>query len=117
MKNSYYRKHKVNRVAAICVVLLAALPTISLSQNYSKLLRDVSIGMDSVEVVKITGKPTKSLTIERFFYGSDQIVISNDEIIDIRIKDRVKPSKKTVTPQRPIAPLRIGMKRDRKSVV
>ncbi len=112
MKNSYYRKHKVNRVAAICVVLLAALPTISLSQNYSKLLRDVSIGMDSVEVVKITGKPTKSLTIERFFYGSDQIVISNDEIIDIRIKDRVKPSKKTVTPQRPIAPLRIGMKRD-----
>ena len=115
MKKLHHTKYKVSIVTAVCLLTFIALPSISLAQKYAKLLKNISIGMDSVEVVKIAGRPTKSIMVERLFYANDQIVIVNNEIADIRIKERVKPSSTKAASsqtQRAISPLRIGMKRD-----
>ncbi|HZJ74732.1 MAG TPA: bile acid:sodium symporter family protein [Perlabentimonas sp.] len=115
MINLGSKKTKVNVIAAICILTFTIVPNILPAQNYIKLLKDVTIGMDSVEVVKIAGNPTKSLMVERFFYSTDQIVFLNNEVIDIRVKERIKPTSKKMAAtqtQRPISALRIGMNRN-----
>lgn len=68
--------------------------------------------MDSTLVSQILGKPTRMVEVNRFFYGTDQVVIANSQVIDIRIKHRIRPSisgLKPIQKQRPVSILRIGM--------
>jgi BASS family bile acid:Na+ symporter len=84
-----------------------------LAKNYHKLIKDVVVGMDSAQVIDMVGLPTHSYFVERIFYLKDQVVIVNDQVIDIRVKDRLKPTHKNdkkAKQTRPISMLRIGMK-------
>lgn len=94
-------------------LICSIIPNTVWAKNYHKLLSGVSIGMDSSQVVDIAGKPTKIVEVERWFYGADQVVISDDEVIDIRITHKIRPEKKDKKNRkssvRPISMLRIGM--------
>jgi BASS family bile acid:Na+ symporter len=83
------------------------------AKNYHKLLKEVTVGMDSSQVIQIAGSPSKKLNVSRWFYGADQVVFLEDEVIDIRVSHRIKPEKisgeKKHLKLRPIAMLRIGM--------
>lgn len=86
-----------------------------MAKNYHKLIEKISVGMDSAQVVQVAGDPTKFIEVERFFYNLDQVVISDNEVIDIRIKQEIKPttrSERKHKEQKPISRLRIGMSRE-----
>lgn len=88
----------------------------SYSKNYYKLLQGVAVGMDSSEVVRVAGEPTRTVRVTRWFYGQDQAVIVNDEVTDIRIEQpdrsvrlkRLRDTSKVSDPHS-ISALRIGM--------
>jgi BASS family bile acid:Na+ symporter len=96
-------------------ILILVSGTIPLqAKNYHKILKEISVGMDSSEVFSIAGSPSKTLEVERWFYGGDQVVLLNDEVVDIRVKQRIKPEKshrdKKQINIRTVSVLRIGMK-------
>jgi bile acid:Na+ symporter, BASS family len=85
------------------------------AKNYHKVVKDISVGMDSSEVFSIAGQPTKVVEVKRFFYDNDQVVVADGEVVDIRIKQSVEPrkiKKKDDQVLRTISALRIGMTAD-----
>lgn len=103
-----------NRSALIVVILvLSGFFNNIYAKNYHKILTEISVGMDSSEVIIIAGEPTDFMNVSRWYYGSDQVVVSEDQVIDIRITHAVRPEKRgrknrNVT-LRPVSMLRIGM--------
>ncbi|MDX9769977.1 MAG: bile acid:sodium symporter family protein [Tenuifilaceae bacterium] len=114
MKNLPIKTH--NAVVSVVWLLFCIItPNAVQAKSYHKLMQGVAVGMDSVQVVEHVGSPTHWQTVERFFYLNDQVVIMDDEVIDIRVKDRIKPTHKNdkiAKRERPIAMLRIGMAKD-----
>lgn len=95
------------------LVLLTAIAFTGASKNYHKLVKQVDVGMDSAQVVGIVGNPSKTIFVERWYYKSDQVVISKNEVVDIRLQSNEKPGKQDnqeSSHQRSVSPLRIGMK-------
>ena len=90
------------------------------AQNIANRLKDISIGTDSLTLVNQMGEPSLKESVTRWFYGGDQVVISNDKIIDIRLMERSRKlsikikkdadSKDDSTT--PVSYLRIGMSVD-----
>ncbi|MFP4555315.1 MAG: hypothetical protein ACLFNU_00465 [Bacteroidales bacterium] len=94
------------------LVLFSVIPFTGASKNYHKLIKQVSAGMDSSQVIDIAGNPSKTISVERWYYKADQVVVSNNEVVDIRLKSRKKPDIKKnqdLVGQRSVSPLRIGM--------
>jgi BASS family bile acid:Na+ symporter len=99
-------------VLSVCSVNVSA-------KNYHNLLQQVDLGIDSTQLFEITGSPTKRVDVVRFFYNYDQAVISNGEVVDIRIFHTERQSSnpdetanlKSIG-YRPISVLRIGMSVD-----
>ncbi|HOP03968.1 MAG TPA: bile acid:sodium symporter family protein [Tenuifilaceae bacterium] len=58
------------------------------AKNFQKVVKEVEVGMDSAMVVKVAGVPTKSVQVTRLFYETDEVVLSHDEVIDIRLADK-----------------------------
>lgn len=84
-------------------------------QTYQRVLQDIEQGMDADEVISIAGQPTKMVEITRWFYDEDQVVIVDNQVVDIRIGQRVRPEKRSKNgqpPQRRISWLRVGMDED-----
>ena len=90
------------------------------AQNIANNLRDIPIGTDSLTLVKQIGEPPSKETVIRWFYGGDQVVISNGKIVDIRLIARsrklaIKSKKDADTKDETVTPisyLRIGMSVD-----
>ncbi len=102
-------------LCGVWLFMQVAMPNSLQAKNYHKLMKEVTIGMDSAQVVQIAGDPTRVVEVERYFYNLDQVVISDNEVIDIRIKHKVKPLSKSERKHqevKPISRLRIGMSRD-----
>lgn len=102
-------------LSGVWLIMLVIMPNSLMAKNYHKLIKEISVGMDSAQVVQIAGDPTKYIEVERFFYNLDQVVIYDNEVIDIRIKHQVKPISKgdrKQKDQKAISHLRIGMSRD-----
>jgi bile acid:Na+ symporter, BASS family len=110
--NAIKTKFLAYTVTVIILLLLAGINPLH-AKIYHKILKDISVGMDSTQVLDIAGAPSKTINVERWFYANDQVVISNNEVVDIRIKQRIKPEKsrrdKKQINIRSISLLRIGM--------
>lgn len=85
-------------------------------KTYAKRLKSVTPGSDSTELVQLAGKPTRKVSVRRYYYGANQAVVADSLITDIRlakshkkIRIRLKRHKKTPKHSSPIAMLRIGM--------
>ncbi len=105
--------------AAVAGFILGICPMALNAQHYPKLLEKVEKGMDSTQVVVLVGAPTRSVSVDRLFYGTDQAVIANNKVIDIRTEHagkitlkREKAEQRKSKDYKPIAELRIGMSRD-----
>ena len=83
-------KHNYQTTILLAVVIVFGLfSTISLqAKNYQKLVKDVAVGMDSAMVVDVAGAPTKSIPVKRLIYETDEVVISEGEVVDIRIGNK-----------------------------
>jgi BASS family bile acid:Na+ symporter len=102
---------------AMLILFCVALGTQATAKIYHKLMKQVELGMDSSDVVRIVGEPTRVDGVKRFFYNDDQVVLMGDEVVDIRLHNRdtrihLKRQKdgKIETDQRAVSHLRIGMK-------
>lgn len=69
------------------LLILSFFPFLSGAKNYQRLVKDITVGMDSTQVIGIAGLPTKFVSVLRWFYESDEVVISNGEVVDIRLGD------------------------------
>ena len=102
-------------VSVVWLFLYIIMPNAVQAKGYHKLMLGVAVGMDSVQVIDQVGVPTHSHGVERLFYLNDQVVLIDNEVVDIRVKERIKPTHKndkTAKRQKPIGMLRIGMDRD-----
>lgn len=105
------------KTVALATMFLALLLTVYSSsvfaQAYPRILREVSTGMSTYQVDSIAGTPTKTAEVRRWFYSTDQVVIVDEEVVDIRISHRTKPEKRSMdstgSPKRRVSMLRIGM--------
>lgn len=105
------------KAAPLVTIFLGLLLTIYTSsvfaQAYPRILKDVSTGMSTYQVDSVAGTPTKTDEVQRWFYGADQVVIVDDEVVDIRISHRIKPERRgkdsASSPKRKVSMLRIGM--------
>ncbi len=112
--NKLMHFHRTPLLTGVILSLLhLANPLTVHAKNYHKLLERVKVGMDTTEVIQIAGSPTKTVSVWRYYYGTDQVVIADEEVIDIRIGQRIKPQKRqkdsSIAPARRISMLRIGM--------
>lgn len=115
MRKQSKKNHSVYLLAGIWILFLSILPSSLTAKNYHKRVKEVDLGMDSIQVIKIAGEPTKKIVVDRFFYLQDQVVVSEDKVIDIRVQQGLKPLKKnaaTAPRHGHISKLRIGMSRD-----
>jgi BASS family bile acid:Na+ symporter len=103
--------------ASLAGLLVFGLNFSTEAKIYHNRVKQVAIGMDSVQVIQLVGQPTKTEYVTRFFYGNDQVVIAQGEVVDIRLFNRntkvnfkkLKKSKQGKDSIRTVAPLRIGM--------
>lgn len=87
------------------------------AESISKKLKELAIGIDSTALIEQMGQPTYKDEVTRWFYNTDQVVIINGKISDIRLSNtshkiniRIKRDKsKRNEPALPISHLRIGM--------
>lgn len=97
---------------AMCI-LLCTIQNPLLAKNYPKLLKEVEVGMDSLLVIEKVGEPSLTAQVNRWFYGTDQVVIVNEKVVDIRISHELKPQRKRKDKKavnlRPVSMLRVGM--------
>ncbi|MDX9846878.1 MAG: hypothetical protein RBT74_07855 [Tenuifilaceae bacterium] len=115
MKKCSFTLYSGSILCGVLLIMLVIMPNSMMAKNYHKLIEKISVGMDSAQVVQVAGDPTKFIEVERFFYNLDQVVISDNEVIDIRIKQEIKPttrSERKHKEQKPISRLRIGMSRE-----
>lgn len=115
MKKCSFTLYAGSILCGVLLIMLVIMPNSMMAKNYHKLIEKISVGMDSAQVVQVAGDPTKFIEVERFFYNLDQVVISDNEVIDIRIKQEIKPttrSERKHKEQKPISRLRIGMSRE-----
>jgi BASS family bile acid:Na+ symporter len=106
--------------ASLAGLLVFGLNFSTEAKIYHNRVKQVAIGMDSVQVIQLVGQPTKTEYVTRFFYGNDQVVIAQGEVVDIRLFNRntkvnfkkLKKSKQGKDSIRTVAPLRIGMTTD-----
>jgi len=83
-----YRKRLVVQAMAF---LLAISPILIKADNLNQRLRQLKQGMDESEVAAIAGTPKEIVAVERWFYAQDnQVVISDDKIIDIRLNPELR---------------------------
>jgi BASS family bile acid:Na+ symporter len=110
-------KIRINLIilSLICIFI----PFQLFADNYPKLLERINVGIDSTQLIEMVGSPTTAIAVSRYFYGIDQAVISNGEIIDIRTDhvNKIESSKRKSDSKkskdfRPISLLRIGMSTD-----
>lgn len=106
--------------ATLAGLLVFGLSYSTEAKIYHNRVKQVAIGMDSVQVIQLVGQPTKTEYVTRFFYGNDQVVIAEGEVVDIRLFNRntkvnfkkLKNSKQSKDSLRTVAQLRIGMATD-----
>ncbi len=110
-KGTVYLLKRIVFAGLICAFL--SNPQSLTAKNYHKLMKQVKVSMDSTQVLDVLGEPTNCEEVTRWFYGDDQVVISDSEVIDIRIAQRIAPSLRSketkVKSLRPVSRLRIGM--------
>ncbi|HHN48542.1 MAG TPA: hypothetical protein ENN08_06395, partial [Bacteroidales bacterium] len=70
----------------IFTVLLVIAGLVLKADNLNKQIRQLKPGMDEAGVVAVAGTPKEVVPVERWFYKNEnQVVISNNRIIDIRL--------------------------------
>ncbi|HOZ13457.1 MAG TPA: bile acid:sodium symporter family protein [Tenuifilaceae bacterium] len=111
-----YKSNHIKR-ALLLTLLVLIIPVFPLkAETYVKKLKQVSLGVDSVELVTKVGEPTNKETVIRYYYGKNEAIVIDSTIKDIRlaeshkkIKIRLKREKRVEKESSPIAMLRIGM--------
>jgi len=101
----------------IFTVLLVIAGLVLKADNLNKQIRQLKPGMDEAGVVAVAGTPKEVVPVERWFYKNEnQVVISNNRIIDIRLNPdlidksiRFRSGPEDDKPEESVRLLRIGM--------
>jgi BASS family bile acid:Na+ symporter len=103
----------------IAIALILNTPIMARAELFIKRLKTLEVGMDTVTVARLAGKPTRVDMVTRHFYGIDQAVVVDSVITDIRLAERskklrihLKSEKRHKKELPPISFLRIGMRLD-----
>lgn len=106
-------KKVLGNIFFLLFIIILCYPS-TISASHIKNLRNVEISMNPSQVEELAGKPTKTIEVERWYYGSDQVVIADKQLIDIRLDKRTEKEKNihngSAKSHVRIISLRIGMK-------
>lgn len=81
-------KQLVKTVALI--VLMGIFANVLVANTHNKRLKQLTLGADSTAVINIAGEPTLRQNVSRYYFGSDEVVVIDSSITDIRLGDRNK---------------------------